>query len=88
MENKPTKIEKLSSKIDKLNKQILELEDQLYKETPHKPMIDEDATYNTKSRKLTRIHMYYCSYCGERVKKNVKRHRCGQFQDWTFLNQE
>lgn len=64
------------------------MEDKLYKMTPHKPSVHTETKYDCRENFLLHKYTYFCSYCGEQIRKNSKRHKCGQIHDWTgIINQ-
>ena len=78
-------VEKLKEKIEVLSNKLQQEEVKLWKVTPTKPMVSDDTEYDSKKQELIHKYFYFCSYCGEPIRKNSKRHKCGQIHDWTDI---
>lgn len=78
--------ERLEIKIEKLRKELEKSEGSLDKITPHKPLIHKDSYWNAKTRQLDSSYEYYCDYCGEKLRKGTKKHKCGQMIDWSEVD--
>lgn len=76
-------IEKLKQKIENLTYKLEEKERKLSKAIPTKPMIEYESKFNNKKKELVHKYTYFCSYCGEQIRKNTNKHKCGQLHDWS-----
>jgi len=79
-------VEKLKQKIKALTSKLEKEEIKLSKATPTKPLISDESDYNSKKKELIHKYTYFCSYCGEPIRKNSKKHMCGQVHDWSEIN--
>jgi len=77
-------VEKLEIKIKKLEEELYIANNKLFKITPTKPLIDDECKYDGNKKELTHKYTYFCGYCGESIRKNANRHKCGQIQNWSF----
>lgn len=78
--------ERLECKVKKLEDELNTTKDKLEKMTPLKPIIDDERKYDSNKHELIHKFTYFCGYCGEQVRVNSKKHKCGQIQDWNFSN--
>jgi hypothetical protein len=76
--------EYLENKVKNLNNQLNIAQDKLYKITPQKPLVSDECTWCCDKKELVHRYTYSCSYCGEQVRLNSKKHKCGQIQDWNL----
>jgi F0F1-type ATP synthase delta subunit len=75
---------KLAMKIDKLENELHNLKCLLSKKTPMTPIINDEAIYSLSKKELIHKVSYECGYCGESIRKNLKKHKCGQIHDWNL----
>ena len=80
------KREKIKEKISKLENKLEKEKERLNKITPIKPLVDEDKIWNNKTRTLDYSYKYHCSYCGEQIRRGIKKHKCGYLIDWTEIS--
>jgi len=75
-------IDKIKQKIEILEIKLEKEETKLSKLTPTEPLTNHESNYNSKKKALIYKCFYSCSYCGEPIRKNSKKHKCGQIHDW------
>lgn len=77
--------EKIKANIAKLKSKLEKEQERLDKITPMKPLTYKDKHWNNKTRTLDSSYQYFCSYCGEQIRKGIKKHKCGYLIDWTGI---
>lgn len=78
-------LEILEQKVKKLESDLEIAKEKLYKATPQKPLIHDELLYDNKKKELVHEYLYFCSYCGDQIRLNSKKHKCGQHHNWKCI---
>lgn len=77
-------VEQLENKVKKLESELSIAKDKLHKATSQNPLVYDECKYDNNKKALVHKYTYFCSYCGESIRKNSKKHKCGQIHDWNL----
>ena len=62
-------IEMLEAKVKRLEKELDIAKEKLYKKSPKKPLVHDETQYDSNIKGLVHKYTYFCSYCGESIRK-------------------
>ena len=77
--------EQILIKIEQIKDKLTYYEKKLDKITPHRPSVNEHKEWNGKTKKMDTTKEYFCWYCGEQLRKGIKKHKCGYLVDWNGI---